>query len=541
MRRQDAQQAIRALGKVLRDQVHLPRALKAAEQHLEALSLYISSPEHAKAPAARCSTSTTAPATSAPQAEREERTAGRLHIATPPPAAPAAQAPPVAAPALQAQWQEALRPVIARLTAIEAAVASPNCFAALAVEEASDSDERANPPGGSYAAAVARTAPRAAPPHRQPAAAPPRAAAPAQQSHRAEAVILRNAANNTPERLVSLVQLPAGSTTSRMRSGDALVVVRSAQEAAALRCTASSAGLSVATPVGRHGVVVHYVPRVEGALEDVVRAVEARAGEGEGVGVVRGRPRWLGGRSAALGSVLVLLWDPVLAEALCSGDGELMVACMRARCERARPGRARGEQASRPDFAKSRAEPALASDALSLSGSPRTSRRDNQHRISSSTPPSTPSRTTAPAPAPSPSTDFRGASAFLDNLLPSRTASPAPRTASSPSPSPARSGCDSEEAAAAAESDEVGEGVEGESWADEVDRSFAESTPTPHARDAHSDVEDEVEVEVSREGEEEEEGAAREQEEGDGQLLALDTSADTSADPLDFLGSSSPQ
>ena len=46
MRPQDAQQAIRALGKVLRDQVHLPRSLKAAEQHLEALSLYISSPEH---------------------------------------------------------------------------------------------------------------------------------------------------------------------------------------------------------------------------------------------------------------------------------------------------------------------------------------------------------------------------------------------------------------------------------------------------------------------------------------------------------------
>ena len=46
---------------------------------------------------------------------------------------------------------------------------------------------------------------------------------------------------------------------------------------------------------------------------------------------------------------------------------------------------------------------------------------------------------------------------------------------------------------------------------------------------------------MSREGEEEEEGAAREQEEGDGQLRALDTSADTSADPLDFLGSSSLQ
>ena len=128
------------------------------------------------------------------------------------------------------------------------------------------------------------------------------------------------------------------------------MVVRSAQEAAALRCTASSAGLSVATPVGRHGVVVHYVPRVEGALEDVVRAVEARAGEGEGVGVVRGRPRWLGRRSAALGSVLVLLWDPVLAEALCSGDGELMVACMRARCERARPGREREREREKSIF-----------------------------------------------------------------------------------------------------------------------------------------------------------------------------------------------
>ncbi|GAA5948265.1 hypothetical protein JCM3775_005230 [Rhodotorula graminis] len=166
---------------------------------------------------------------------------------------------------------------MSRLTAIEAAVASPNRFAALAIEEASAGGECAKSPSGSYAAVAARVAPRAAPSHAQPAASPPCAAAPAALSHRAEAVILRNAANTTPERLVSAIKVPVGSTTMRMWSGDALVVAGSAREAAALRCTASAAGLSVATPVGRHGVVVHYVPRVEGALEEVPSSRPHRA------------------------------------------------------------------------------------------------------------------------------------------------------------------------------------------------------------------------------------------------------------------------
>ncbi|GAA5858346.1 hypothetical protein JCM9279_005503, partial [Rhodotorula babjevae] len=266
MRRTDAQQALRALHKVIHDQVHLPRARKDADQLIKSIQRYISSPELAKAPAARCSTSTTTPAISSRQAEREERTTGRLHTAATPPTAPAPEAAPAEPAPTQAQWQQALGPIHARLTAVEAAVASPNRFAALPVKEASDGDEHAASPSGSYAAAAARTAPCAAPARAQPAAAPPRTAAPAALSHRPEAVILRNAANDTPERLVSSIKLPVGSTTSRMRSGDALVVAGSASEAAALRCTASAAGLSVATPVGRHGVVVHYVPRVEGVL-----------------------------------------------------------------------------------------------------------------------------------------------------------------------------------------------------------------------------------------------------------------------------------
>ncbi|GAA5918194.1 hypothetical protein JCM8208_004211, partial [Rhodotorula glutinis] len=261
MRAHEAQQAIRALDKLLRSEPINFQLRKRAQQHLELIQLYITSLEHAKAPAARCSTPTTTPAVSSPQGEREARTAVRLHAAPPPPAAPAAHDAQAAPPTLQAQFQEVLRPVMARLTAIEAAVASPNRFAALAIEEASDSAEVANSPSGSYAAAAARAVPRAAPLRPPPAAAPPCAAAPAAHSHRPEAVILRNAANDTPERLVSSIKLPMGSTTSRMRSGDALVVAGSASEAAALRCTASAAGLSVATPVGRHGVVVHYVSR----------------------------------------------------------------------------------------------------------------------------------------------------------------------------------------------------------------------------------------------------------------------------------------
>ncbi|GAA5858649.1 hypothetical protein JCM9279_007255, partial [Rhodotorula babjevae] len=201
MRRPDAQQALRALHKVIHDQVHLPRARKDADQLIESIQRYISSPELAKARAARCSTSTTTPAISSRQAEREERTTGRLRTAATPPTAPAPEAAPAEPAPTQAQWQQALSPIHARLTAVEAAVASPNRFAALPVEEASDGDKHAASPSGSYAAAAARTAPRAAPARAQPAAAPPRAAAPAALSHRPEAVILRNAANDTPERL----------------------------------------------------------------------------------------------------------------------------------------------------------------------------------------------------------------------------------------------------------------------------------------------------------------------------------------------------
>ncbi|GAA5919228.1 hypothetical protein JCM8208_000692 [Rhodotorula glutinis] len=132
-------------------------------------------------------------------------------------------------------------------------------------------------------------------------------------------------------------------------------------------------------------------------------------------------------------------------------------------------------------------------------------------RIVSSTPPSTPSRTAAPAPA---STPTRGpgaspsaASAFLDDLLPSRSASPAPHAASSRSrSSSAAERSDAEAAAAPAESSESvevefevdGSGAD-ESWADEVNRLFDESMATAGTR--LLDVE--VEVELSREEEEE--------------------------------------
>ncbi|GAA5845595.1 hypothetical protein JCM9279_006042 [Rhodotorula babjevae] len=218
MRRTDAQQALRALHKVIHDQVHLPWARKDADQLIESIQRYISSPELAKAPAARCSTSTATPAISSHQAEREERTTGRLHTAATPPTAPAPEAAPAEPAPTQAQWQQVLGPVLARLTAIEAAVASPNRFAALPIEEASDGNKHAASPSGSYAAAAARTTPCAAPPRAQPAAAPPQAAARAALSHRPEAVILRNAANDTPERLLHATNYAVAHRRTRTRA-----------------------------------------------------------------------------------------------------------------------------------------------------------------------------------------------------------------------------------------------------------------------------------------------------------------------------------
>ncbi|TNY16885.1 hypothetical protein DMC30DRAFT_410158, partial [Rhodotorula diobovata] len=292
--------------------------------------------------------------------------------------------------------------------------------------------------------------------------------------------------------LVSSIQLPQGSSTSRMRSGDVLLQTGSADEAAVLRCTASSAGLEVATPVGRHGLVLHYVAPVEGALEDVVRALEERAPEGREV--VRGRPRWLGAGRGDHGSVLVLLWDPALVSTLCSGSGDLLSTSLgRLKCERAREGRPRMPPAA-PRLALA-AKSKLAKPNLALNLPRAQGGSAKEPRINTSTRPATPARIQQPAPKPTPvlddseslssvcpdnisaeemaeqaanaPADPSPATAFLEELLGSPTEAGTPPRSSStsaraPSPSTSwRSGASD----AGDASGEVDEGAN-ESWAD---------------------------------------------------------------------------
>ena len=473
-----------------------------------------------------------------------------------------------------------------RLAAVEARLTTSNRFSLLPIEEMGGGDHAPSPPARSYAAAAASHGAQQAPRTRAPAldAPPPPSTAPLPASHRPECVTLRNAANNTPAQLVSSIQLPQGSSTSRMRSGDVLVQTGSADEAAVLRCTASSAGLEVATPVGRHGLVLHYVARVEGALEEVVRALEERAPEGREA--VRGRPRWLGAGKGDHGSVLVLLWDSALVSTLCSGSGDLLSTSLgRLKCERAREGRPRMPPAA-PRLALA-AKSKLAKSDPALNSPRAQDDSAKEPRINTSTPPATPARIPPPAPEPTPALDDSEslssarpdnisaeemaeqvshnfmysssdttspdahaseaanapadpspATAFLEELLGSPTEAGTPPRSSStsaraPSPSTSwRSGASD----AGDASGEVDEGAN-ESWADEYERTFLGDGSLPSVSPAQSDVEDES-IDMEGEGGEGE-GELRaskteEEEEGTGQL-------DDSGDPIDILHSPSRQ
>ncbi|TNY18403.1 hypothetical protein DMC30DRAFT_409574, partial [Rhodotorula diobovata] len=379
--------------------------------------------------------------------------------------------------------------------------------------------------------------------------------------------------------LVSSIQLPQGSSTSRMRSGNILVQTGSADKAA-LCCTASLAGLEVATPVGCHGLVLHYVVRIEDALEDVVRALEKRAPEGREV--VRGRPRWLGAGRCDHGSVLVLLWDTALVGTLCSGSGDLLSTSLgRLKCERAREGRVRGMTRPLPSELAAAAA-AVGPSAVGAAGARAAQQHSDKHRAqqggtrgeeaglaedkgpapprlalaarktrqvgpssqlasrtgwfcqeemaeqvshnfmyssSDTTSPNAHASEAANAPAdPSPAT------AFLEELLSSPTeAGTPPRSSSTSARAPSlstswRSGT-SDAGDAGDAVDKVDEGAN-KPWADEYERTFLGDGLLPSGSPAQSDVEDES---IDMEGE----GG-----EGEGELRASKTEDEEEEPPL---------
>ncbi|BGP50201.1 Flocculation suppression protein [Rhodotorula kratochvilovae] len=247
-------------------------------------------------------------------------------------------APPLAAPDLLAVFQTALKPIQTRLDALEARLPLQNRFSALPIEgddvapsNADDVAER------SYADAAAFPALQHTLQHHQRARITPRAP-PAERervpiTHAPTSVVLRNADNKTPQSLVSSLVLPSNTTTTRLPSGNVLLRLDDEKQAAHLRCTASSAGLNVATPVARHGALVHWVPKADGVEEELRAALEAR---GEGEEVVR-ELRWLGEGKGQVGSMMVILWNPERVSELVGGNGELWLGQQyRLSCERAR-------------------------------------------------------------------------------------------------------------------------------------------------------------------------------------------------------------
>ncbi|BGP47781.1 hypothetical protein JCM10450v2_003646 [Rhodotorula kratochvilovae] len=238
-------------------------------------------------------------------------------------------APPLAAPNLLAVFQTALKPIQTRLNALEARLPLQNRFSALPIEgddvAPSNEDDAAE---RSYANATAFPALQhslSTPSARASPLAPPPPSA--------NAVVLRNPDNNTPQSLVSSLALPSNTTTSRLPSGDVLLRLENEKQAAHLCCTALTAGLSVATPVARHGALVHWVPKVEGVEEELRAALEAR---GEGEKVVR-ELRWLGEGKGRVGSMMAVLWNPERVSELVGGNGELWLGQQyRLSCERAR-------------------------------------------------------------------------------------------------------------------------------------------------------------------------------------------------------------
>ncbi|BGP49319.1 hypothetical protein JCM10450v2_005204 [Rhodotorula kratochvilovae] len=224
-------------------------------------------------------------------------------------------------PALRTKEATTLKPIQTRLDALEARLPLQNRFSALPIEgddvALSNEDDAAE---RSYADAAAFPALQQPLQYAQRARVTPRTP-PAERervpiTHASTSIVLRNPDN----------------TTSRA-CGDVLHRLDNEKQAAHLRCTASSAGLNVATPVAHHGALVHWVPKVDGVKEELRAALEACS---EGEEVVR-ELRWLGEGKGRVGSMMVILWNPERVSELVGGNGELWFGQQyHLSCERAR-------------------------------------------------------------------------------------------------------------------------------------------------------------------------------------------------------------
>ena len=152
-------------------------------------------------------------------------------------------------------------------------------------------------------------------------------------THASMSVVLRNPSEQDPSEPGQLACPALNTTTTHRSSGDVLLRLNDEKQAAHLRCTASSAGLKVATPVARLGALVHWVPKGNGVEEELRAALEA-CGEGE---EVVHELRWLGEGKGRVGSMMAILWNPQRVNKLVGGNGELGLGQQyRLSCERVR-------------------------------------------------------------------------------------------------------------------------------------------------------------------------------------------------------------
>jgi hypothetical protein len=183
--------------------------------------------------------------------------------------------PPLTAKTLETVLQTALLPVYARLDTLEAsrgaAVVLPPSPPNTPPQPADNDDEAAN---ASFAEVAARPPRPTAWPRPSPVPAPACRTAVEPTSPASHLVHLYAQPNLTVARVRQTLGIPSSIPVGQTRRGDVLIHLPTAAAASFLRSTAAAAGLAPATPLALLGLVVHGVPRVDEAQDEIVEAME---------------------------------------------------------------------------------------------------------------------------------------------------------------------------------------------------------------------------------------------------------------------------
>ncbi|EGU12008.1 Pol-like protein [Rhodotorula toruloides ATCC 204091] len=307
-----------------------PTLLKAAKLLRDEYESLASAAPTTPRPAATTRTTAPTPAKTAPFSTTTTSKLTRNDATTPP-------SPPVLTlEAVDERIQAQVQPLRTKLKSLKAslsaAAATPPTPPTTPPQPRDDDYDAADRSFAEVAAAPPLSTPW---PRPSPVPAPPKRSAAEPTEPASHLIHLYAQPNLTVARVRQTLGVPISIPTRQTRKGDVLLHLPTAAAASLLRSTAAAAGFSPATALALFGLVVHGVPRVDKAEEELIEAVEKRVGEVGGVRSVRALPARKAG--APFGSYVVVLWNNEHVSTLLSDNGRLWLApTVCARCERAK-------------------------------------------------------------------------------------------------------------------------------------------------------------------------------------------------------------